>query len=120
VKPIFGENSTLPYLDKNYPLKILRREGRSTISFVDEQFVVNVPSRNVTARHLELLYEHWLIKTARLVFRSKVELYSRKLGVKKPEKIIVEKLKNRWSSVGKNGASILPIIIIRSRENPYH
>lgn len=29
-KPTFGENSTLPYLGKNYPLKIFTREARNS------------------------------------------------------------------------------------------
>ena len=64
-------NSTLPYLGKNYPLKIFTREAtRNSISFVDGQFIVNIwPSKNVTAQYVEKLYEHWLMKIAHPVLK---------------------------------------------------
>jgi len=62
-KPSFGKYSTLPYLGKNYPLRVFNREARNSISFVDGQFIGNVwSSKNVTARYVEKLYEHQLMK----------------------------------------------------------
>jgi predicted metal-dependent hydrolase len=107
IKPVFGENSTLPYLGKNYPLKILTEDTRNSISFADGHFIINIwPSKNVTAQYVERLYEHWLMKIARLVLKNKVETYSQKLGVNAPKKIIIKKLKNRWGSLSKNGDTI--------------
>jgi len=106
-KPVFGENSTLPYLGTNYPLKIFTKEAGNSISFADGQFIINIwPSKNATAQYIERLYEHWLMKIARLVLKNKVETYSQKLGVNAPKKIIIKKLKNRWGSLSKNGDTI--------------
>jgi predicted metal-dependent hydrolase len=119
MKPTFGENSTLPYLGKNYPLRIFNREARNSISFVDGQFVVNIwPPKNVTAQYVEELYEHWLMKIARPVLKNKIESYSEKLGVAEPEKIIIRKLKNRWGSIGKKGDTInLNVNLIKAPED---
>ena len=93
-KLTFGENSTLPYLGKNYPLRIFNREARNSISFADGQFIVNIwPSKNVTAQYVEKLYEHWLMKIAHPIFKNKIESYSEKLDVAKPEKIVIKRLK---------------------------
>ena len=99
LKPRFEDGSTLPYLGKNYPLKIFNKEARNSISFVDGQFIVNIwPSKNVTAQYVEKLYEYWLMKIAHPVFKNKIESYSEKLGVTKPEKIVIRRLKNRWGA----------------------
>ena len=107
-KPTFGENSTLPYLGKNYPLRIFNRKARNSISFADGQFIVNIwPSKNVTAQYVEKLYEHWLMKIAHPIFKNKIESYSEKLDVAKPEKIVIKRLKKRWGSIGKKGDTII-------------
>ena len=117
-KPTFGENSTLPYLGKNYPLRIFNREARNSISFVDGQFIVNIwPIKNVTAQYVEKLYEHWLMKIARPVLKNKVETYSQKLGVTEPGKIVIKRLKNRWGSIGKSGDTInLNVNLVKAPE----
>ena len=119
LKPTFKDGSTLPYLGKNYPLKIFNKEARNSISFVDGQFIVNIwPSKNVTAQYVEKLYEHWLMKIAHPVFKNKIESYSEKLGVTKPEKIVIRKLKNRWGSIGKKGDTInLNVNLIKAPED---
>ena len=118
-KPTFGENSTLPYLGKNYPLRIFNREARNSISFLDGQFIVNVwPSKNVTAQYVEKLYEHWLMKIAHPIFKNKIESYSEKLDVAKPEKIVIKRLKKRWGSIGKKGDTInLNVNLIKATED---
>ena len=119
LKPTFKDGSTLPYLGKNYPLKIFNKEARNSISFVDGQFIVNIwPSKNVTAQYVEKLYEHWLMKIAHPVFKNKIESYSQKLGVIDPEKIVIRKLKNRWGSIGKKRDTInLNVNLIKAPED---
>ena len=119
LKPTFEVGSTLPYLGKNYPLKIFNREGRNSISFVDVQFIVNIwPSKNVTAQYVEKLYEHWLMKIAHPIFKNKIESYSEKLGVTKPEKIVIRRLKNTWGSIGKKGDTInLNVNLVKAPED---
>ena len=119
MKPVFEENSTLPYLGKNYPLRIFEREGSNCISFTDGQFIVNIwPSKNVTAQYVEHLYEHWLMKVARPIFKNKIESYAAKLGIAKPEKIVIKRLKKRWGSIGKNKDTInLNVNLIKAPED---
>ena len=119
-KPTFEDGSTLPYLGKNYPLKIFNREAtRNSICFADGQFIVNIwPSKNVTPEYIERLYEHWLIKIARLILKHMVESYSEKLYVAKPEKIVIKRLKKRWGSIGKKGDTInLNVNLIKAPED---
>ena len=93
MKATFKDGSTLPYLGKNYPLKISTRGTRNSIGFVDGQFIVNIwPSKNATAQFVEKLYEHWLIKLARPVLKNKVESYAARLGVTEPKKIVIKRL----------------------------
>jgi predicted metal-dependent hydrolase len=119
IKPTFGESSTLPYLGRNYTLKIFNREARNSVSFADGQFTVNIwPSKDITPQYVEKLYEHWLMKIARPVLKNKVESYLQKLGVTEPKKIILKKLKNRWGSIGKNGDTInLNVNLIKAPED---
>ena len=119
LKPTFKDGSTLPYLGKNYPLKILNREARNSIGFVDGQFIFNIwPSNSVTPQYVEKLYDHWLMKISRLVLKNKIKSYSQKLGVTEPKKIVIKRLKNRWGSLGKNAGTInLNVNLIKAPED---
>jgi predicted metal-dependent hydrolase len=58
------------------------------------------------------------MKTARPIFMNKVKSYSEKLGIAKPEKISIKKLKNRWGSIGKNGDTInLNVNLLKAHED---
>ena len=46
------------------------------------------------------------MKVARPILKNKVEEYSEKLGIIKPEKIAIKRLKKRWGSIGKKRDSI--------------
>src|SRR5690348_4778966 len=39
-KPTFGEHSTLPYLGKNYPLRILKKQPTNDIRFIGGEFII--------------------------------------------------------------------------------
>jgi predicted metal-dependent hydrolase len=58
------------------------------------------------------------MKIARPVLKNKVETYSEKLGIAKPEKIVIKRLKNKWGSICKNGNSInLNVNLIKAHED---
>src|SRR5689334_11908795 len=42
IKPNFQEGSALPYLGKVYPIKILKKQPKNSISFTDEQFMIRL------------------------------------------------------------------------------
>ena len=44
-KPTFGENSTLPYLGKNYHFKVLGRQ-KNNICFIDGEFIITLFTTN--------------------------------------------------------------------------
>ena len=44
VKPSFEEDSTLPYLGKNFPLRILENQPEGGIKLVDGEFIIRTES----------------------------------------------------------------------------
>jgi predicted metal-dependent hydrolase len=67
---------------------------------------------------IEKIYQGWLMKIARPIFKYKVESFSEKMNVNKPERIIIKKLKKRWASIGKNGDTInLNVNVAKTRED---
>lgn len=63
-----------------------------------------------------MLYESWLCKLAELIFRNKIETFSKQVKVK-PKKIVLKKLKYRWGSVSQNHTINLNIDLIKTPEN---
>ena len=108
-RPTFKEDSTLPYLGKNYPLRILYRQTKNSIRFDDGQFIITLLHSSESHKPrliIERLYQGWLMKIARPIFKSKIESFSDIVGVSKPERIVIKELKKRWASIGKNGDTI--------------
>lgn len=117
VKPSFQEGSTLPYLGKDYPIKIFKKQPKNSISFVDHQFVIRLLPSSSGKEHSDLttkLYNGWLMKTARPIFNNKVEEISLKLGIDKPKKISIKKLKNRWGSLTPSGIINLNVNLLKA------
>lgn len=121
MKPTFGKNSTLPYLGEDYHFKILSKQEKNSIRFINGEFLITLfssKSKKSTASYIERLYEHWLVQTARPIFMDKVKSNSEKLGIPKPEKISIKKLKNRWGSINKNGRTInLNVNLLKASED---
>jgi predicted metal-dependent hydrolase len=109
-RPNFEENSTLPYLGKNYPLKILTGQPKNSICFVDRQFTITLlPSsklKNTPKFASEKIYKQWLMKIADPIFKNKVKEYSKKIGIAEPKKMVIKRLKKRWGSIGKKADTI--------------
>ena len=115
-KPSFRENTTLPYLGANYPLKINKKQANVSINLVDGKFLVNAKSPNTTINHIKRRYENWLIEKAQSLFEDKVEKYSKKLGVR-VKRIAVKNLRNRWGSLTKSGVINLNLNLIKAPED---
>jgi predicted metal-dependent hydrolase len=116
IKPSFGENTTLPYLGANYPLKITREQPKDRIDLVDGKLVVKTKLSSIESNYLRELYENWLRKKSQDIFEDKVENYSKKLGVK-VKQIIIKNLRNRWGSLTKNGDINLNFNLIKAPED---
>jgi predicted metal-dependent hydrolase len=115
-KPTFEENTTLPYLGNDFSLTIYRKQSKDSIGLVDEKFVVKVKSSKVVPSHVKKLWENWLSEKARGVFEDKVEVYSKKLGVK-IKRIAIKNLKNRWGSLTKSGEINVNLNLIKAPED---
>ncbi len=106
MKPTFKENSTLPYLGKNYPLVIKRnKQPENEFSFINGEFVARVKSSESTKRQLKHLYETWLSDNAQIILKDKVEKWSQQLGVE-VERVIIKNLTKRWGSLTKDKKTI--------------
>ena len=54
------------------------------------------------------------MKTARPIFSNKIEEISSKIGVDKPKKIGIKKLKNRWGSLTPSGIINLNVNLLKT------
>jgi predicted metal-dependent hydrolase len=88
---IYQNNSTLPYLGKNYRLKIIDL-NLNLLSFSNDEFIIYTNRRNV-----KRIYEQWLSDMAYPIITPLIVKYSKLLNVS-PKKILLKKLKSRWGS----------------------
>ena len=58
------------------------------------------------------------MQKAKTLFEERVKYYSRKLDVQQPTKIIIKKIKSRWSSLTKDDAVNLSVINNKSQFIP--
>lgn len=120
MEPKFDENSTLPYLGENYPLRISKNQSENNFVFADDHFVVGISSHELdeNARsRIRKLYEEWIAKTAYPILKSKVETYSQKLGVNVQRILIKNNIKSRWASVTREGTINFNINLIKAAPN---
>ena len=102
IKPTFDKNSTLPYLGKNYPVRINTNQLRNTLTFDSEKFTVYIMNSRIDDEVKSLirqLYEDWVIETAYPILKTRVEKFSQKLNVDIPKIILKRMLKSRWASL---------------------
>ena len=101
IKPTYTENSTLPYMGRNYSLTIIRKQSENSIEFAKSQFLFKLKSLKVTRPTIKKLFKNWLRDKAEKIFKQKIEKYSPEVGVK-IEKILIKDMRNRWGSLTKN------------------
>jgi hypothetical protein len=73
IAPTYQEDSTLPYLGKNYPLKIMnhQKDKENKFEFVnEEEFLVSLDINSKASKRRKDLYEQWLMQTARPIFEE--------------------------------------------------
>ncbi len=119
IKPTFLPSSTLPYLGKNYKLKITAGRDKKSIKLVNDEFIVKLRSNNnddENKKTVKSLYENWILERGKVIFEKKIEKFIRTIGVY-PRKITIKNLKNRWGSLSKNGTIILNVNLIKIPEN---
>ncbi|MDQ3083617.1 MAG: M48 family metallopeptidase [Thermoproteota archaeon] len=89
--PNYQNNSTLPYLGKNYRLRIIGYDS-NLLSFSNNEFIIYTNRKNV-----KRIYEQWLFGMAYPIITPLIVKYSKLLNVS-PKKILLKKLKSRWGS----------------------
>ena len=98
LKITFKQGTRLPYLGKNYLLKIKESKNES-ILLSKGIFIVRV-SKN-TPKKVQGLFKNWLKLHAQGIIERKAITHAKKIGVKY-EKILIKDHKERWGSVSKN------------------
>lgn len=64
-------------------------------------------------KEIKTLHEDWLYHKAESIFKEKIDVLSKKVGVR-PNKIIIKKLKNRWGSITKDNNMNLNVNLIKA------
>jgi predicted metal-dependent hydrolase len=114
IKATFQHGSTLSYLGKNYPLKIINNHvGSGQIELAKGEFLIFMNGSNNSMKSIKMLYEKWLTETAQFFVDNKIQLYSRQLGVE-PRQVIFKNLKNRWGSATKDGVINLSLNLLKA------
>lgn len=120
IKPTFEENSTLPYLGKNYHLRISKNQPRNTIRFANGEFVVDVTSSDAsqdTKAEIRELYEEWLKSIAYQILVRMTEINAQKLGVNVQKISAKSSLKSRWASLTRKGSINFNMHLIKARRD---
>ena len=125
-KPLYSKDSSLPYLGKNrkIQIKILdsqkendRKVEKNSVKYKNGVFVFNIqPSiqgNQESNEEIKILYENWLYHKAKIIFKEKVHILSKVIGVK-ANKVVIKNLKNRWASITKNNEINLNINLIKA------
>ena len=125
-KPVYTKGSSLPYLGKNHKVqvKILdsqkennRYVEKNSVKYKNGIFVFNIqPSiqgNQESNDEIKILYENWLYHKAKIIFKEKVHILSKAIGVK-ANKVIIKNLKNRWASITKNNEINLNVNLIKA------
>ena len=125
-KPVYTKDSSLPYLGKNHKIhvKILDsqkenndKEEKNSMIHKNEVFLFNIQSSIQGSQgskgEIKKLYENWLYHKAKIIFKEKVHILSKAMGVK-PNKVVIKNLKNRWASITKNNEINLNVNLIKA------
>ncbi|MFL6390627.1 MAG: M48 family metallopeptidase, partial [Nitrososphaeraceae archaeon] len=95
--------------------RILKNQPEYNIKFFDGEFIIEIKSSKASPAKIKRIYEDWLVKKARSIFKDKVQTYSKQLGVK-VERIAIKHLKNRWGSMTKEGSINLNVNLLKAPE----
>src|SRR5919106_494295 len=115
-KPSFKENTSLPYLGKNYFVQINRKQAETCMEMIDGKFLVQVKASRISKNVFKELYENWLMEKAQNIFDDKIKNYSKKMGVK-IKSVTIKNLKNRWGSLTKGSTINVNLNLIKAPED---
>lgn len=120
VRPVFEEGSTLPYLGRNYPFRIVNGPNESNsnenVKLVNDEFQIFSRISRPSRKHIRFLYEEWLLDKARSIFEEKTQRYCMEVGIK-PSQVIIKNLRNRWGSATKDNIINLNVNLVKAPES---
>lgn len=137
IKPTYENNSTLPYLGKNYELQITYIDNNENqnekIEFIDNKFNAYIfgssdnpdnsdsncnnddNEKTTQNERVRELYNNWLYSESNKIFIEKVNQHKKIVDVN-PKRIVIKNLKNRWGSLTKNDSLHLNFNLIKASE----
>ena len=125
IRPTFQNNSTVPYLGRNLRLNIIQSysKEKDMIELKMNQLFAFVKIDNKVTddpnwlyTRVKSLYEKWITKESKFIFKEKVLEFSKIIEVG-PPKIIIKDLKNRWGSATENGIINLNVNLVKAPED---
>lgn len=130
IKPNFEEGSTLPYLGKNYRIRIARGRGgggekeetyldEDKIELVNGEFLIYSSNSEHSKKKIETLYDRWLMQKAKTLLEDRIKHYSTELELHKqqqqqPIQIIIKNQKSRWGSLTKGNVINLNVNVLKA------
>lgn len=102
----FVSGERLLFMGKDYPLKVIEDEGRSTsINLTDSQFHVYINKDIPLEKRREAIrseLEQWYISKAKKIIQERLELFNDRIGVK-INTVRFKNQKTRWGSCSNKG-----------------
>lgn len=98
----YRDGSTLPYLGRQYPLRIIDTEDNmhESFSFSKGKFIAKAKGKE--PKIIRALYEKWLENRAAIILKKKVNEYSDVLKIERGKlRINIKSQKNRLGSLGR-------------------
>jgi predicted metal-dependent hydrolase len=104
IKPSFEDGSTLPYLGKNYRIKVFRGRGEGEeesylkedkIELVNEEFLIYLSNSEHSKKKIKTLYDRWQHH-------------------QQPIQIIIKNQKSRWGSLTKGNVINLNVNVLKA------
>jgi len=120
--------STLPYLGNNYEVEIrnlyssmaniekVEIEDNKLIFYLKDTSKGKIADREFIMNKIKDLYEKWLYEQAQILFKEKINEFSKNIQVS-PKGLQIKKLKNRWGSVTKNKTVVLNVNLVKTPQN---
>jgi predicted metal-dependent hydrolase len=102
----FVSGEKLLFMGNNYPLKVLEHKGGWTnVNLTDGQFLVDINADIPIEKRREEIQgklEQWYIRSAKELIAERLELFSKKIGVK-VNAVRFKNQKTRWGSCSQKG-----------------
>ena len=111
--PTYQNNTTVPYLGKNYKLVIKLAQKSDGVSKKNSRFVISLRSKRPSKKKTKLLYESWILENSQSILHKAMVRYSRKVGVK-PKKIQMKKLRSKWGSLSNDNTININLHLLKA------